>query len=110
MSDIKERINKMLKKSEPILNAGKPNLLPCPFCNGEAMAYEAWTGAWYVLCDCGCRLGDFDTEAEAVEAWNKRVPPTEEQLVAYIDTTRIENMKMLNELKKKHHFQEVTSK
>ena len=51
------------------------------------------------------------SKKDAMIQWLKqphRVPPTEEQLVAYIDTTRIENMELLKELKKNHQFQQVT--
>ena len=58
-------------------------LRKCPFCGGEATASEiqdTWqndTRHWYILCDeCSCCLGgygEFTTEEEAIEAWNKRV-------------------------------------
>lgn len=61
-------------------------LRKCPFCGGEATVSEiqdTWqndTGHWYILCDeCSCCLGgygEFTTEEEAIEAWNKRVPQT----------------------------------
>lgn len=52
-----ERIDKMLKKADKILQAGNENkpeqLKPCPF--------------------CGAEIGDFKTIEKAVEAWNRRV-------------------------------------
>lgn len=58
-------------------------LKPCPFCGGEATVSEiedTWenaTGHWFVSCnECsGCLggYGEFITEKEAVEHWNKRV-------------------------------------
>lgn len=62
-------------------------LLPCPFCGGEARIFElTWTDGlgvphdfkhpyYRVVCQGGCRTlkGDYDTEAEAIEAWNARV-------------------------------------
>ena len=48
------------------------NLKPCPCCNGISWVYyRAFTT--YVYCDkCGLRTKDYDTEAEAIEAWNRR--------------------------------------
>ena len=49
-------------------------LKPCPFCGGEASTYVAYDDGYYVCCDeCGCGLPVYNTEEEAVEAWNKRV-------------------------------------
>lgn len=57
-------------------------LLPCPFCGGEAKARKKW-GNWTVYClDC-CASSDryvpgatyyvsCDTKDEAVERWNRR--------------------------------------
>lgn len=65
-------------------------LLPCPFCGGEAQVFES--GAWfvdhfmkYVRCtSCGLQTCDYKTEAEAVEAWNTRTKPAYD-LEAYQD-------------------------
>ena len=49
-------------------------LKPCPFCGGEASMYIAYDDGYYVCCDeCGCGLPVYNTEEEAIEAWNKRV-------------------------------------
>lgn len=47
-------------------------LKPCPFCGGMNLYYA--TGRFYgVECaDCGARLGGYNTEEEAAEAWNTR--------------------------------------
>lgn len=49
-------------------------LLPCPFCGGEAHTYK--NNLWHVACERahnGCvTMSAFITEAEAVEAWNTR--------------------------------------
>ena len=54
-------------------------LKPCPFCGGEASVYE--TGymysapQYYICCDeCGSGIAVFNTEQDAIEAWNRRVP------------------------------------
>lgn len=70
--------------------SGKTELLPCPFCGGEAEVIEAGYGMYMtgyaVYCKKCClklgvtgRLGEtyewspvFDTEAEAIAAWNTR--------------------------------------
>ena len=51
----------------------------CPFCGGEASTYVAYDDGYYVCCDeCGCGLPVFNTEQEAIEAWNKRVGEVQE--------------------------------
>ena len=48
-------------------------LKPCPFCGGEASMYIAYDDGYYVCCDeCGCGLPVYNTEEEAIEAWNRR--------------------------------------
>ena len=55
-------------------------LLPCPFCGGEARAWKyshpSHGEYWRVVCNepsC-CISGDRPTEAEAIAAWNTRTP------------------------------------
>ena len=51
-------------------------LLPCSFCGGEGFMYNvvpnyAW---WACRCaSCGVETSSYHTEAEAIEAWNRRV-------------------------------------
>ena len=51
-------------------------LKPCPFCGGTNIAV-AKEDEWEVMCmDCFANVGaccSYYTEAEAIEAWNKRV-------------------------------------
>lgn len=56
-------------------------LKPCPFCGGKAYiskedCYGYDDNDYMVFCDkCGLQLGftmQYDTEAEAIEAWNRR--------------------------------------
>lgn len=64
-----------------------PKLLPCPFC-GEAPKSQLWgdedEGYYEIICEHTAPFGvhvsavfagvHADTEAEAVEAWNRRAP------------------------------------
>lgn len=84
-----ERIEKMLKKTEPILQAGRKDkpeqLKTCPFCGADEESGvhidvvesfdELEDDTHYgVICEnCGARIGYFKILEEAVEAWNRRV-------------------------------------
>lgn len=53
-------------------------LLPCPFCGGKAEICEVGDKSdFYFRCSrcCLSNLVLYDTEKEAIEAWNKRVYP-----------------------------------
>ena len=48
----------------------------CPFCGSKAEVTK-WQEGWFIECKahrCGGTIGAYKTEAEAIEAWNKRVP------------------------------------
>lgn len=49
-------------------------LLPCPFCGGSSVPRRWWSSGLYcVQCDnCNSHTGNFNTEAEAIAAWNRR--------------------------------------
>lgn len=67
-------------------------LLPCPFCGGRAISHRnPGLARWAVSCtQCDCKPLNHcaRTEAEAIAAWNKRVPAT--ALTAL--TERVERM------------------
>ena len=50
-------------------------LKPCPFCGGEAMIrHGIYLIVFWVECQsCGVESNAFNNEADAIEAWNRRV-------------------------------------
>lgn len=47
-------------------------LKPCPFCGGEAQTGKSYSGFYSVECmNCGMQSGYYDTESEAITAWNR---------------------------------------
>ena len=70
-------------------------LKPCPFCGGEAemLTAESMNGGYLfgIMCNDCCSRGDvYDTEAEAIAAWNSRAERTCEnvklrQLIRYME-------------------------
>lgn len=60
-----------------------PELKPCPFCGGNAIATfdpdgvvdsEARRWAWTIVCERCCSTSGLTfTKAKAIEAWNRRV-------------------------------------
>ena len=63
-------------------------LKPCPFCGGEAemLTAESMNGGYLfgIMCnDCRSRGDVYDTEAEAIAAWNTRAERTCECVAEY---------------------------
>ena len=64
-------------------------LKPCPFCGGKAELdfatpcymsyidsngeYKYMDGFFTVQCECGCRIGTYESPDIAIESWNKRM-------------------------------------
>ena len=68
------------------------NLLPCPFCGGEAATEEEFTSFNVVRCTaCGVVTDTYDTIAEAIAAWNRRgipSPVTDTDIAKWLDYLR----------------------
>ena len=69
-------------------------LKPCPFCGGEAetLTAESMHGGYLfgIMCsDCRSRGDVYNTEAEAIEAWNTRAERTCEKLPQLSDNVCI---------------------
>ena len=47
-------------------------LCKCPFCGGEAEIIGSNTTYWIDCNECRAETGLFNTEAEAIAAWNRR--------------------------------------
>lgn len=52
-------------------------LLPCPFCGGNADLCEADDETWYIACvSCGCGTNPCEaSEDDLAAAWNRRATP-----------------------------------
>lgn len=64
-------------------------LLPCPFCGGEATVERIGkSGYFYVACNTAycCDFGKFFTEVEAIAAWNARAERTCECVSEYAES------------------------
>jgi Lar family restriction alleviation protein len=55
-------------------------LLPCPFCGGEADILTAASEIWITCANCGADGAWKDTRAETIAAWNTRHTATAEAL------------------------------
>lgn len=66
---------KIKEQAEALAIYRVPTPRNCPFCGGPAEVHQLRKGEWYVACgngDCPVNpeTNTFDTEAEAIEAWN----------------------------------------
>ena len=53
------------------------DLLPCPYCGGEAEFRDGSSTAPYIRCkSCGCRTGSGRSCEKLVERWNRRAERT----------------------------------
>lgn len=54
-------------------------LRKCPFCGGEVKTFKSKAGYWGVMCNTPfcCDMFGYDTEADAIKAWNNRKPMEE---------------------------------
>ena len=70
----------------------RQKLKPCPFCGGEAVILAGFEEHIWIFCEeCKAEISAHTTEAEAIEAWNKRA---EQPAIVGID-----GQKLIEELK-----------
>ncbi len=66
----------MAKPSNPLAfpSEHQPELLPCPFCHGEALIYGRYIGKkWYIGCsNCKSRTFYSSLKEYAITIWNTR--------------------------------------
>lgn len=85
-------------------------LKPCPFCGGISFLdnydYEELGKTYYVRCDkCYTESFEYNTEQEAIEAWNRRssgilrVPSEEEWMERFCTPKQFEGYKKRKEMK-----------
>lgn len=77
-----------------------PDLLPCPFCGGEAAMHnypaDEDTTWWFAQCgDCGARNGeqlaaDAPDQEFAIEAWNRRALASPAPSAGVVDAAMVE--------------------
>jgi uncharacterized Zn finger protein len=64
----------------PLAESGRVELLPCPFCGGDANAYVSAGDAVVECIDCGAELSqgaddeDYHDTSAIVARWNRRAP------------------------------------
>lgn len=52
-------------------------LKPCPFCGKLHHEVSDYKPVYRVECTfCGARTGNYNSEQEAIKAWNRRIEPT----------------------------------
>ena len=71
-------------------------ILPCPFCGGEASKRLFYKGKYRVHCNaCDAHSGDVcDTEAEAIQAWNTRAERTCKRVSSAIEVGEVNGHKI----------------
>jgi transcription elongation factor Elf1 len=81
---------------QPAAPPAAPTLLPCPFCGAEARTclLPVKRQLTRVLCmNDQCAIGpheDFESEAEAIAAWNRRCDPVRDELVEALEQAAME--------------------
>jgi hypothetical protein len=77
------------EKPEDETDEPRGELLPCPFCRGEAEYHPLHTGAGFVMCSkCYACSGDCKNEADATAAWETRAE--RDRIVAIIERRKAE--------------------
>lgn len=66
------------------------DLNPCPFCGGEAVGFFDSECISVECVDCNCHTGSRDTEAEAIEVWNRRAPVASAPALKYLEQLAVE--------------------
>lgn len=85
-----------------------PELLPCPFCGGEAAFFDDRQHPYDTDCHIGCTKCGARIDDSELELWNKRVDLHEEAnlLKRHIEAVQVHNKEIIEQLEREKLYRE----